>query len=303
MIVAITGASGFVGQSLVQGLRAEGLHVRPLSRTSSIQTNRSPDLGPLADWSKCLDGASIVIHSAGKVHSFHPSSEAEYRDYNNVNVDGVCQLLRHCQKASVKHFIFLSTIKVNGESSSIDSPFTPGSIPNPTGLYAESKYSAELLLQAYARSLNIRFSIIRLPLIYGPNPPANFGLLLKYVSSSTPLPLLSIRNQRSILGIDNLISFISHIITHQSDNFRIFLVSDPLPLSTPQLIQYLGLALGLNSHLFRFPPLLLSLLSKLAFKSHLMSRLSNSLHISLDSDLLGWSPPHSTLSLFQKYYS
>ena len=215
MIVAITGASGFVGNFLSSFLEGQGFTVRRLSRQFCTSHTPCPELSPFSDWSEALKGVSIVIHCAAKVHSSAADTELLRRTYYRINVDGVRQLLNCCAESSVKHFIFLSSVKVNGESTSLSEPFSLNSLEQPQGLYANSKYAAEQMIEMVSSFCDFRTSIIRLPLIYGPNPPANFGSLVKLVDMGLPLPFLSINNKRSILGLDNLASFVEFIITNQ----------------------------------------------------------------------------------------
>lgn len=253
------------------------------------------DLDASTDWCHCLDGVKTVIHCAARVHVMNDTASDPLLLFRQVNVDGSLQLARQAAAAGVKQFVFLSSVKVNGEQTLPGAPFSETSVANPSDPYGISKYEAEQALLAFGRQSGMTITIIRPPLVYGPGVAANFLSMLRWVKKQIPLPLASISNQRSFVYLDNLVSLIMHCIGHAQAANQVFLASDGHDLSTPELLRECAMALGVSSRLLPFPPALLSRLATLAGKKSVAERLCQSLQVDISKarQLLGWEPPYT----------
>jgi UDP-glucose 4-epimerase len=312
MNIVVTGATGFVGGHLCTAL-SETQHVVTMASRSAQtdgdqtkQTSVKIDLEQLVDYDTLLKDCDVVIHLAGRVHIVGDRDRDSESAYISANTIATLNLARAAVAHGVKRFIFLSSIKVNGESTIIDKPFTPNSTPHPADGYGQSKLDAELGLFQIAESSALEVVIIRPPLIYGPGVRANFLELMNLVHKQIPLPLGSVKNKRSFVGIDNLVSLIVTCLDHPAASNHIFFVSDNADMSTPDLIRHIADAQGRRSRLFLFPPALLSLGAKLLHREHLYLRLCESLQVDILTtiSLLGWKPvatPESMLAKTVKY--
>jgi len=290
----ITGASGFVGSYLCKQLGERGwplhLAMRQLSAKPGVKTAEifvHGDLGEPINWRPALREGGVIIHTAGLAHA-HYAADA----YQKVNVQATLTLARQAVDAGIKRFIFLSSIKVNGDVSAPGCPFTPGDKPQPADAYAESKLEAEENLQRLAQSSGLELVILRPCLIYGPGVKGNFLQLLKLVNRGWPLPLASIHNQRSYLALDNLVDFVELCISHPGAINQVYLVSDGEDLSTPDLIRRMAAALHRPVRLVPFSPRLLSVVAGILGQGEKYSRLSQSLQVDISKTKkdLGWSP-------------
>ena len=217
-------------------------------------------------------------------------------EFRQTNVDGTLNLARQAVEAGVRRFVFISSIKVNGEFTDLDHPFTADQNPMPSDPYGVSKYEAELGLMTLAEETGMEVVIIRPPLVYGPGVKANFLSMMSWLRREIPLPLGGItKNRRSFVCIDNLISMIITCINHPAAANQIFLVSDDEDLSTAGLLERMALALGRPSKLIAVPPTLIVLLARLVGRTHIAQRLCGSLQVDIQKtkDLLGWAPPVS----------
>lgn len=294
MTILITGATGFIGQAMVKYflehsqvrlalvVRQPALHALP-----ALFNNPRIDIFPIADLcdtenvQKGLQGCSIVIHAAGRAHIMSKETDA-YRTYERVNTEGSLALAALAKAAGVKRFIFLSTIKVHGESTSPDCPFLPEDAVNPVDPYAKSKYEAEKRLLLYVRGGPMDLVILRLPLVYGPGVKGNFFSLLRMLEKGLPLPLGAIkRNKRSLISTDNLTRFVSLCLTHPLAANQIFLISDNEDLSTTELLQLLRHAFKKKSLLLPVPCWLLKWVATLLRKKEQFFRLTSSLQIDM----------------------
>ena len=294
MKVLVTGANGFIGRTVVERLlRDDGYAVRAALRRHHgvlpAHVERTPgDLDPDRDWTDSLRGIDIVIHLAGRVHIARETSENALDEYRRVNVAGTVNLARSAAAAAVRRFVYVSSLKVNGESGR----FTERSQPAPVGPYAQSKHEAEAALREIAREHRLDVVVIRPPLVYGPGVRANFRTLMRAVASGIPLPLAAVRNRRSLIGVDNLADFIVTCVAHPNAANETFLVTDGEDLSTPDLIRRLAGAMGRPSRLFPFPPPLIRFGALLCGRQNVAPLLE-----SLQADIskarlrLSWSPP------------
>ena len=298
MNIVITGATGFIGSQLCVALADTQHVVTKVSRSpnSGIEPHSSSqifaDLQKPVDYDTLLKDCEVIVHLAGRVHIVNDPDNDSESAYIAANTTATLNLARAAVACGVKRFIFLSSVKVNGESTELNRPFTPESTPRPTDGYGRSKMDAELGLLHIAESSALEVVILRPPLVYGPGVRANFLELMKLVYKQIPLPLGSVNNRRSLVGIDNLVSLIVTCLDHLAAPNQIFLVSDNADLSTPDLIRLIAHAQGRQSRLFPFPPALLRLGAKLFHREHLYSRLCGSLQVDISKtmDLLSWAP-------------
>ncbi len=276
MKIAITGANGFVGNNLSDYLTHKGLEILRVQRKRTGNSIFIPKCDKTTNWSKALKDVETVIHCAAIVHQ---EKNKPFESYYKVNVQGTESLINQAVKSGVKNIIFISTIKVNGEESSLLNPFKDDSNDNPNDYYAISKLLAETILKSISIKEGINYVIIRPGLIYGPGVSANFYNLIKLIDSGIPLPFGDIRNKRSLLFIDNLGEFIFQIIDKNSFNNQIFLLSDSKPISLKKLVNLIYFYLNKRNKNFYFPVKLLNLIFSLLGKKNISSRLFGSLVI------------------------
>lgn len=308
MNIVVTGATGFIGSHLCAALSDKQHTVTIVSRSAQVGANRHSqihvqiDLQRHVDYDTLLKGCDVVIHLAGRVHVLNDLDSDPVSAYVSANTTATLNLARAAAARGVKRFIFLSSVKVNGESTALGKPFTPESTPHPTDTYGQSKLDAELGLFDIAESSALEVVIIRPPLVYGPGVRANFLELMKLVRKQIPLPLGSVKNKRSLVGIDNLVSLIVTCLDHPAAPNHVFFVSDNADLSTPDLIRHISYANGRQPRLFPFPQTLLRLGAKLFHREHLYMRLCDSLQVDISTtmDLLRWKPVATPESILVK---
>ena len=292
----MTGANGFIGRAVIERLRRDGYAVRAAIRQNADRLppdveGTAGDLHPDRDWSDSLRGVDLVIHLAARVHVMAETAADPLDEYRRVNVDGTISLARSAADAGVRRFVYVSTLKVNGEAGR----FTETSEAVPADPYAQSKHEAEVALRQIANERRLEVVIIRPPLVYGPGVRANFRALKRAIARGIPLPLGAIRNQRSLIGIDNLVDFIVTCLRHPAAANETFLVTDGEDLSTPDLVRRLAKAMDRPARLFPMPPSLLRCVGFLAGRRNVADRLLESLQadISKARVRLSWSPPVS----------
>lgn len=293
----VTGTNGFVGQSLVKALKSSEVYVvgagRQLTASNTDAFFVVPDFTDQVAWQKPLVGCDLVIHLAARVHVMNDKAENALAEFRKVNVDGTLALAVQAVKAGVKRFIYISSIKVNGEFTELDKPFTAQEATNPQDAYAISKYEAEQGLLAIAKQTGMDVVIIRPPLIYGAGVKANFASMLKAVKRGIPMPLGAIHNKRSFVYVGNLVSLIVCCIDHPAAKNQVFLVSDDHDLSTTELLQECAAALGVQSRLWPVPSNLIKNCAALLGKQSVAQRLCGNLQVDISKAyaLLGWKPP------------
>jgi len=246
-------------------------------------------------WSTALEGADAVIHLAARAHVMRNSAREPLVEFHRVNTEGTLNLARQAAEVGVRRFIFLSTIGVNGSSTLLGKVFAPTDTPSPHDPYSTSKYEAEIGLLPIAQSTGMEVVIIRPPLVHGANAPGNFGKLTRLVAKSLPLPLGSINNLRSFVGIDNLVDFIMTCLEHPAASNETFLVSDGEDLSTPDLIRRMACAMNRPARLLPVPLWALKAGALLLGKGDAAQRLCGNLQVDISKSrtLLGWNPPVS----------
>lgn len=296
----MTGASGFVGLRLCATLskRPEIVITAAIRGFATLpfgQVVRIGDISGATDWTVPLTDQQVVIHTAARAHVLKDDVFDPLAEYRRINVVGTLNLARQAADAGVKRFIFISSIKVNGEQTPLGQPFIPDDTPAPEDAYGISKCEAEQGLQEIASSTGMEVVIIRPPLVYGPGVKGNFASMISIVRKGIPIPFGAISNKRSLVGIDNLIDLILTCIDHPDAPNQIFLVSDGRDLSTTELLQGVARATGRPSRLIPIPGSILSLCASLIGKRVLAQRLLGSLQvdISKNREILGWEPPVS----------
>ena len=300
-MILVTGASGFVGGALCASLVNRSplrISVRDKSKSelfANVDIFKA-SISPDQDWSSTLSGVSAVVHCAARVHVMSEEAADPLFEFRRVNVDGTLNLARQASEAGVRRFVFLSSIKVNGEYTDLGHPFTADQIPAPSDPYGVSKYEAEMGLRALSEETGMEVVIIRSPLVYGPGVQANFLSMMNWLQRGIPLPLGGVtKNRRSFVFIDNFVSMIIACINHPAAANQTFLVSDDEDLSTSGLLERMASALGLPSKLIAVPTVLIILGARLIGRSDFSQRLCGSLQVDIKKtkDLLGWSPPVS----------
>ncbi|MFA5775178.1 MAG: SDR family oxidoreductase [Ilumatobacteraceae bacterium] len=298
MNIVVTGATGFIGRHLCAALANTQHQVTIVSRSvptefgPNVRTIPNIDLEQQVDYATLFKDCEVVIHLAGRVHvQGDPENDPESA-YISANSTATLNLAHAAIANGVKRFIFLSSIKVNGESTSLDAPFTPESTPHPIDSYGKSKLEAENGLFQLARSSALEVVVIRPPLVYGPGVRANFLQLLKLVHKQLPLPLRSVHNKRSLVGVDNLVNLILTCINHPAAPNNVFFASDNADISTPDLIRFIAEAEGRRARLFPFPPFLLRMGAKVLRREDQYLRLCGSLRVDISKtmDVLQWRP-------------
>jgi nucleoside-diphosphate-sugar epimerase len=275
----------------------EGQPVREVVRSSesAVFLGNQVSIGsidPATDWAEALLNIQVVIQLAARVHVMHDTEADPLTAFRIVNVDGTLNLARQAAAAGVKRFVFISSVKVNGESTVAGSAFAEADPPEPQDAYGQSKYEAEQGLRQIAADEGMEVVIIRPPLVYGPGVKANFAALMRAVKKGWPLPLGDIHNLRSLVALDNLVDFIITCITHPKAANQTFLISDGQDLSTTELVRGMAQAAGVSAHLLPVPVWALEFAGRLFGKADAVQRLTGNLQIdsSKARDLLGWKP-------------
>lgn len=299
MRILVSGATGFIGKRLVEKLLTSTFTVVAGVRTPAHLACDSITVGEIdgaTDWARALTGVDTVVHLAGRVHVMNESAADPMAEFRRVNVDGTLNLAGQAVKAGVSRFIFLSTVKVNGEATELDRPFTPADPPLPVDPYGISKYEAEEGLRRLAAETGLEVVIIRPPLVYGPGVRANFFRMISWLNRGIPLPLADIANKRSLIFLDNLVDLIITCLNHPAAANQTFLVSDGEDLSTSELLGRIGRYLGKPVRLWSVHPLLLKTVAVLIGKGEMSDRLLGSLQVDSckTTQLLGWQPEFTT---------
>lgn len=264
---------------------------------------RVGEIGPDTAWGEALAGVEVVVHAAACVHGGHENSRLSHRDQCLVvNVDGTMNLARQAVAAGVRRFIFISSIKVNGEFSEENRPFTADDPPRPVGAYALSKQAAETGLRRLAGETGLEVVIVRSPLVYGPGVRANFLTMMRWLKRGVPLPFGALDNRRSLVALDNLVDLLRVCLSHPAAAGRILLVADGEDLSTTELLRRLAGEMGKKALLLPVPANIVTAGMGLCGLGGQARRLCASLQVNIDQTtaLLGWRPPVSTHTALHK---
>lgn len=292
-MIAVTGATGFVGRSLCEALRHAGTAFRPLSRADAPGCIAVGDIGPDTAWGAALAGASTVVHLAARVHHRQEREASALDSYRRTNVAGTLRLARKAQACGVRRIVFVSSIKVNGERTEPGHPFHADDAPAPTDPYGISKLEAERELRALGAKTGLEVVVVRPPLVYGAEVGANFRALVDLARKGLPLPLGAIRNKRSLIAVGNLVDLLIRCVDHPQAAGRTFLCRDGQDVSTPELLRAIGLALGRPAQLVPAPALVIEAAGKLLGQGAAVRRLTDSLQVD-DAETracLDWTPP------------
>ena len=300
-MILVTGATGFVGGTVVRRLLADDQSqsiVVVVRRDDQCWPQRvfprvTGDLEPSNNWSVALADVSAVVHCAARVHVMADTAADPLEEFRRVNVQGTLNLARQAAVAGVRRFVFISSIKVNGESTQPGHPFTADDAPAPLDAYGISKREAEQGLRELSAQTGMEVVIIRPPLVYGLGVKANFAAMMRWLQRGVPLPLGAIHNQRSLVALDNLVDLIVTCITHPAAANQTFLVSDGEDVSTTELLRRMGQAMNRPARLIPVPASWLKLAAAMVGKQDVAQRLCGSLQVDIQKtrQLLGWNPP------------
>lgn len=297
--VLVTGASGFVGAALVERLASEpdtrvlaaGRRVFPVA--VGVEHRLLGDLGEACYAPVQFQGVDVLVHTAARVHVMRDTSLEPLTEYRLVNVEGTLALARAAAAAGVRRFVFLSSIKVNGEESRAGIPFSADDLPAPMDAYGISKLEAESALRSLSAATGMEVVIVRPPLVYGPGVGANFRSLIRWLQRDVPLPLGGISNRRSLVALSNLVDLLVACISHPAAANQVFLAGDGVDMSTSELLRRLGIALGRPARLISLPAGCMRVLLLSLGLGRIWLRLWGNLQVDIGKTcrLLDWRPP------------
>ena len=296
--ILITGANGFVGRPLCAELAQRGYQVRAAMRSLGrlSATGERVAVGAIdgeTDWSAALSGVDVVIHLAARVHVMQDRSADPLAEFLKVNLYGTSNLAQQAARAGVKRFVYVSSVKVNGEQTTVNRPFVESDAPDPQDPYGISKWRAEQDLQRIAKETGLEVVIVRPPLVYGPGVKGNFVRLLAAIDRGIPLPLAGANNLRSLVYAGNLVDALIACATHPNAAGQTYLVSDGDDVSTAMLVDMIARSLGRSSRAFHFPPGLLRAAATLLGRAEQMDRLFGTLRLNDEKMCkeLSWTAP------------
>lgn len=302
MRVAVTGANGFVGRDLCRRLVGDGHEITAIVRREAnglahfCHVARIAQADDRAALVSALRGAEAVVHLAGRAHRVDSADAETYADFWQVNVENTRALLECAAVSGVGQMVFMSSAKVFGERSSLESGdrwqrFTSISAPRPQGPYGESKHAAERMLETGCQQHGMQLTILRPPLVYGPGVAGNLRTMLWAIQRGIPLPFASIDNRRSLVHRANLNDAIARVLRSRREGLRIYTLAD-LEISTPALIRLMAAGLSCRARLLRFPVAGLRVLGRLTGRTAAIARLTESFVVDGQATEaeLGWRP-------------
>jgi UDP-glucose 4-epimerase len=298
MKLLLTGYSGFVGSQLLDNLKS-GYTLSLLGRTPPKNMDldfHQSQLDELSDFSKPLTDVNVLIHCAARAHIMNDESQDPLTEFRKVNTHGTLNLAKQAASSGVSRFIYISSIKVNGESTEAKSPFKFDDKHAPKDPYGLSKSEAEIALFQLGKKTGMEIVVIRPPLVFGEGVKANFAALLKLVGKGLPLPFRCIsQNKRSMVSVYNLVDLIKTCIEHPKAANQVFLASDDNDLSTADMIALMAKVQGKRNFALPVPVCLFDLAAKLLNKQDVVSRLTGSLQLDIEhtKNTLNWKPPYS----------
>jgi nucleoside-diphosphate-sugar epimerase len=298
-LIFVTGATGFVGSALLNRLLNDGFEACASIRGNlsgalkGVKYHQIEDIHASTDWSLPLIGVRSVVHCAARVHVMQDNTSDNLAAYRQVNVAGTLNLARQAAHAGVHRFLFISSIKVNGETTKPGQRFNADDVPAPIDPYGMSKLEAEQGLREIESHTGMEVVIVRPPLVYGPGVKANFASMMRWLSRGIPLPLGAIHNSRSLVAVESLVDLLLTCLVHPAAAGQTFLVSDGEDLSTTDLLRRTALTMGIKPVLLPVPVFLLEFGGALLGKRALVKRLCGSLQIDIKKTqlLLDWTPP------------
>lgn len=305
----VTGASGFVGRALTQHLGVQaGTRVVCAARSHipctapNMTFFQCDDALETQDWRAALNGVEAVVHLAARVHVMRDTAVSPADEFRRINVQGSINLARQAAASGIRRFIFISSLKVNGEQTLPGRPFQASDAANPQDPYGTSKHEAEQALLAIGRDTGMEIVILRPPLIYGPGVRANFERLMRLVQRGVPLPFGAVHNVRSMVALENFVDLIAVSTWHAQAPGKIFLVSDDHDVSIAQLLRMLASGMKKHVWLIPVPACLLVAMARLAGKTMDASRLLDSLQVDISETkrILNWQPPHAMQDAINK---
>ncbi|TQV84234.1 SDR family oxidoreductase [Exilibacterium tricleocarpae] len=309
MRVLVTGANGFIGRTLCQQLVKTGLRVSASVRSPEGKLSLPDitdfvvgDITAHTDWGKALANNDALIHLAARVHTMQDSADDSLDIFRTTNVQGTINLAKQAANAGIKRFVYVSSIKVNGESSA--TPFSHNQVAAPEEPYAISKQEAEIGLKELSQKLGLEIVIIRPPLVYGPGVKGNIQTLAKMIKRGNPLPLGMVNNRRSLISVYNLVDLMRVCLTNPHAAGQTFLASDDRTISTKQLVKYLSKGLQRKVVLLPVPIIVLKTFASFLGKAELVNRLAGDLEvdISYTKHKLDWVPPYTVEESFSMMF-
>jgi nucleoside-diphosphate-sugar epimerase len=295
----VSGASGFIGREFCAELIRRKYSVKTIVRDESKIKDLSylnfkvADIGSETNWIAALQDIDVVVHLAARVHVMNDKALDPLESFRKVNTAGTFNLARQAAAAGVKRFVFVSTIKVNGEVTMPGRPFRADDVPVPLDPYAVSKLEAEQSLRELEAQTGMEVVVVRPPLVYGPGVKANFAAVMRWLARGFPLPLGAIHNARSMVALDNLVDLLVICLNHPAAAGQTFLVSDGEDVSTTELMRRIANAMGKKALLLPVPASVLELGATMMGKRDVAQRLCGSLQVDFEKTrrMLGWNPP------------